>query len=73
MFTLCIMFRKGISFIYEKFYCGDRVPLKAVMTLFGVSSICITFAFQDARVVITNMTIMAVMVITPVMQWPYLF
>ena len=56
------MFRKGIFFIYEKFYCGDRVPLDAV-----------TFAFQDARVLITNMTMIAVMVITPVMPSPYLF
>ena len=59
---MCIMFRKGIFFIYEKFYCGDRVPLDAV-----------TFAFQDARVIITNMTMIAVMVITPVTQSPYLF
>ena len=29
-FTLCMMFRKGISFIYEKIYFGDRVPLNGL-------------------------------------------
>ena len=38
IFTLCLMFRKGIFFIFENYYCGDRVPLDAVMTLFAASS-----------------------------------
>ena len=30
IFTLCMMFREVISFIYEKFLFGDRVPLRLV-------------------------------------------